>query len=186
MARRPRREPGLAARVAVFVLLLGGGLALLAFAARLVAAAFGCGFSPFAYLGLPGSYGWQALLWAVLVAASIVLLGLVVGPDRDEVWLAGAGGGVLVPAPAIARMLGDGARAHAEVVRADVDVRVRRGRPAARLAVELRPLSDGGAIAAELEAQARQVLARVTGVADVDVRVRARVLTVRQLPGRLP
>jgi len=152
---------------------------------RLVAATFDCDFSPFGYLGMPESYGWQALLWAALVAASIVLLGLVVGPGRDEVWLAGAGGGVLIPAPAIESMLTSDARAHAEVVRADVDVRVRRGRPSATLAVDLRPLSDGDAIAVELGAQARASLARVTGIADVDIRVRKRVLTVKQLPGRL-
>lgn len=186
MPRRPRHEPGIVARAAVFVLLLGGGLTLLLFAARLVAAAFDSGFSPFGHLGLPGAYGWQGLLWATLAGASIVLLGLVVGPGRDEVWLAGAGGGVLVPAPALEGMLADEARTHADVVRVDVDVRVRKGRPSARLAVDLRPLSDGEAVAAELEAQTRASLARVTGVADVAVRVRGRVLTVKQLPGRLP
>lgn len=186
MPRRPRREPGRVSRTAAFVLLLGGGLTLLLFAVRLAAAAFRHDFSPFAYLGLPASYGWQALLFVAFVAACIALLALLVGPGRDEVWLAGAGGGVLVAAPAIEGMLADGARTHAEVVRAEADLRVHRGRPSARLAVELRPLSDGATIAAELEAQARASLAGVTGVADVDVRVRRRVLTVKQLPGRLP
>jgi hypothetical protein len=172
--------------VATFVLLLAGGLALLLFAMRLVGAAFGCGFSPFGYLGLPESYGWQAILFVALAAAGIVLLGLVVGPGRDVLWLAGDGGGVLVPATAIEDLLLDDMRAHVDVVHAEADVRVRRGRPSARLAVELRPLADGDAIAAALGAEAREALARVTGIADVDVRVRSRVLTVKRLPGRLP
>ena len=153
---------------------------------RLVAAAFDCGFSPFGVLGLPWSYGWQALSYVLLVAASIVLLGLLVGPGRDEVWLAGAGGGVLIPASAIEDMLRDGVTTHADVVRADVEVRRRRGRPSARLVVDLRPHADGDAIATELASEARASLARVTGLSEVDVRVRARVLTVKQLPGRLP
>jgi hypothetical protein len=172
--------------VATFLLLLGGGVALLFFAMRLVAAAFGCGFSPFVYLGLPESHGWQAFLYVVLIAAGIVLVGLVVGPGRDVLWLAGDGGGVLVPSAAIEELLLDGAREHPDVVHVEADVRVRRGRLSARLAVDLRPLADGDGIAAALGAQARDALARVTGIADVDVRVRARVLTVKRLPGRLP
>jgi drug/metabolite transporter (DMT)-like permease len=175
MSRPPGHEPGTAARVATFLLLLGGGVALLFFAMRLVAAAFGCGFSPFVYLGLPESHGWQAFLYVVLIAAGIVL-----------VWLAGDGGGVLVPSAAIEELLLDGAREHPDVVHVEADVRVRRGRLSARLAVDLRPLADGDGIAAALGAQARDALARVTGIADVDVRVRARVLTVKRLPGRLP
>lgn len=167
------------------MLLLGGGLTLLLFAMRLVGAAFGCGFSPFGYLGLPGSYAWQALLFVVLVAASFVLLALLVGPARDALWLAGAGGGVLIPAKAIEGMLADEARQHPEVVRAGADVKIRRGRPSARLAIDLRPLADAEAVGGALEARMREMLSRVTGIADVDVRLRTRVLTVRQLPGRL-
>ena len=177
---------GRVARLATFVLLLGGGLTLLLFAMRLVAATFDCGFSPFGYLGLPESYGWQAVLFAGLAAACVALLALTVEDGRDDVWLAQGRGGVTVPAPAIEGMLRDAARTHDDVVRADVDVRVRRGRPAATLRVDLRPLADGDAIGAALGAAARERLARVTGIADVQVKVRSRVLTVRQLPGRLP
>jgi len=168
------------------VLLLGGGLTLLLFAMRLVAAAFGCAFTPFAYLGLPGGHGWQALLFAGLAAACVVLLALVLDDARDELWLAGEGGGVLVPADAVELLLRDAALAHAEVVRADVDVRVRRGRVTATLNVALRPLVDGAAVADGLSAGARDLLARVIGAADVTVRVRPRVLTVGQLARHLP
>ena len=68
----------------------------------------------------------------VLAAACVALLALVVDDARDELWLAGERGGVLVPADAIERLLRDAALAHDEVVRADVDVRVRRGRPSRR------------------------------------------------------
>ena len=185
-ARPPRRRPGRVARVATFVLLLAGGLTLLLFAVRLVAAAFGCAFSPFGYIGLPESYGWQAVLFAGLATGCVALLALAVEDGRDDVWLARGRGGVTVPASAIEVMLRDAARTHDDVVRADVDVRVRRGRPAATLRIDLRPLADGAAIGAELGDAARERLARVTGVADVHVKVRPHVLTVRQLPGRLP
>jgi hypothetical protein len=151
-----------------------------------VAAAFGYGFSPFAYLGLPEDPAWQVVLLAALVAVCIALLALVAGDGRDELWLAGTGGGVLVPADAVERLLRDATLAHDEVVRTDVAVRVRRGRPAATLGVSLRPLVDGDAVAADLAAAARELLARVTGIADVKVRVRSRVLSVKQLARRLP
>jgi hypothetical protein len=168
------------------VLLLGGGLTLLLFAMRLVAAAFGCAFTPFAYLVLPDDHGWQALLFAGLAAACVVLLALVLDDARDELWLAREDGGVLVPADVVELLLRDAALAHAEVVRADVEVRLRRGRVAAKLDVALRPLVDGVAIADDLSAGARDLLARVIGAADVTVRVRPRVLKVGQLTRHLP
>ena len=168
------------------MLLLGGGLTLLLFAMRLVAAAFGCAFTPFAYLGLPDDHGWQALLFAGLAAACVVLLALVLDDARDELWLAREDGGVLVPADAVELLLRDAALAHAEVVRADVEVRLRRGRVAAKLDVALRPLVDGVAVADELSAGARDLLVRVIGTADVTVRVRPRVLKVGQLARHLP
>ena len=153
---------------------------------RLTAAGFGCGFSPFAFLGLPQDHGWQVVLFTALVAACVALLSLLVGDGRDELWLAGADGGVLVPSDAVELLLRDAALAHAEVVRAEVAVRLRGGKPAATLDVDLRPLVGGEAVAAELAAAARRSLARVTGLAEVQVRVRSRVLTVKQLAGRLP
>lgn len=161
-------------------------MTLLLFAMRLVAAAFDSGFSPFGYLGLPESYGWQAVLFAGLAAAGVALLALAVEDGRDDVWLASGRGGITVPAPALEGMLRDVVRTHDDVVRAEVDVRVRRGRPAAALRIDLRPLADGDAIGAELGAAARERLASVTGIVDVQVKVRSHVLTVRQLPGRLP
>ena len=153
---------------------------------RLVAAAFGCGFSPFGYLGLPADHGWQAVLFTGLAAACVALLALVVDDGRDELWLAGERGGVLVPADAVERLLRDAALSHVEVVRAEVEVRQRRGGLAATLAVALRPLVDGDAVGAELGAVAREKLVRVTGLAEVTVKVRPRVLKVRQLARHLP
>ena len=173
-------------RGAAFVLLLGGGVSLLLFAMRLTAAAFGCGFSPFAYLGLPEAYGWQVVLFASLGTVCVVLLALVLDDSRDELWLAGASAGVLVPADALERLLRDAALAHVEVVRADVEVRAGRGGAATTLEVALRPLVDGDAVAAELAAGARELLARATGLTDAKVRVRPRVLKVRQLARYLP
>ena len=93
---------------------------------------------------------------------------------------------MLVPADAVERLLRDAALAHVEVVRADVEVRERRGGVRRRSRVALRPLVDGDAVAAELAAAARERLARVTGIADVTVKVRPRVLKVRQLARYLP
>jgi len=184
--RAPRRGPGRLGRVATFVLLLAGGAAALLCAVRLAAAALGSGFSPFGALGWPESPGWQAVLSAALVVVSLVLLALVVGRDRHDLWLAGPGGGILVPAGALESMLRDDVRRHDEVVRAEVAVRLRRGRPAATVSVDLRPLVDGDAVAAELGDQVRESLAAIMGVADVHVHVRSRVLSVKRLARRLP
>jgi hypothetical protein len=172
--------------VAVTVALSAAGLALLLFAMRLVAASVGCAFSPFPYLGLPSDPGWQAVLLAILVASCVALVALLVGEGRDVLWLAAADGGVLVPADAVEGLLRDAALRHAEVVRVGVVVSVRRGAPVARLEVALRPLVDRDTVAGELAAAAIDLLTRVTGVAGADVRVKARVLTVRQLAGQLP
>jgi hypothetical protein len=153
---------------------------------RFAGAAFDLGFSPFGPFGVSGSYGWQAVLLAGLVSVCVALLILAAGPGRDELWLAGERGGVVIPSDAIEGMLRDEALTHDDVVRAVVAVRVRRGSPVATLELDLRPLADGDAIAAALGATARASLAGVTGIADPKVRVRTRVLTVRQLPGRLP
>ncbi len=139
------------------VLLLGAGVALVLYAMRLVAAAFGCGFSPFAYLALPDDHGWQALLFVTLVAACFALLLLVLRDVRDELWLVGGDGGVLVPCDAVEQLLRETALKHAEVVRVDTMVRVRRATPAATLDVDLRPLAEGDAVAAELASAARGV-----------------------------
>jgi len=184
--RAPRRGPGRLGRAATFVLLLAGGAAALLCAVRLAAAALGSGLSPVGALGWPRSAGWQAVVYAALVVVSLVLLALVVGRGRHELWLAGPGGGILVPALAVGAILRDDVQEHDEVVRAEVSVRVRRGRPAATVTVDLRPLVDGDAVAAELGGEVRASLARITGVADVHVRVRPRVLTVKQLARRLP
>ncbi len=153
---------------------------------RLVAAAFGCGFSPFAYLGLPQAYGWHVVLFAALVAVCVVLLFAVAWAGRDALWLAVAGGGVLVPEDAVVQLLREKTLAHPEVVRADVAVRARRGRPAAKLDVSLRPLVDGDAVAAELTSASREWLEDLTGVAGVEVRVSRRILKVKQLARNLP
>jgi len=65
-------------------------------------------------------------------------------------------------------------------------VRLRRGRPAATVSVDLRHLVDGDAVAAEPVDQVRESPAAITGVADVHVHVRPRVLSVKQLARRLP
>jgi hypothetical protein len=168
------------------VALFGAGAVLLLFAMRLVAASFGCDFSPFPYLGLPADPGWRVLLLAVFVALCVCLVALLTGDGGDVLWLAAPDGGVLVPAEAVEQLLHDGALLHAEVVRAEAEVRVRRGTPVARLDVDLRPMLDRDAVAGQLAAAARDVLARVTGVADAGVDVRARVLSVRQLGRQLP
>lgn len=184
--RRPRRESGAVSRGAAAALLLGGGVALTLCAMRLVAAAFGWGFSPFAYLGVPGAPGGQALVLALLVTVCVVLLALVLGETRDELWLGTPDGGVLLPASALERLLCDAAGAHPDVVRAEARLRVRGAALSAVLNVDLRPLTDASALGAQLTEATRALLASVSGVPEAHVRVRCRVLAVGHLARRLP
>ena len=173
--------------MATFVLLLAAGVVALLFAMRLTAAAFGCAFSPFTYLGLPADHGSRAGCWPAPSSRSAVLVWLVLRHGEETLWLRGEAGGVLVPAAALAR-LAEGGREPAPGGRA------RRGRscacatarPAAPCASTAGPLADPARLAAEVEPAVRERLARVIGVAPARVVVRPRILTVPQLKRYLP
>ncbi len=153
---------------------------------RLTAVAFHCEFSPFRYLGLPADPAVRAWsLLAVIVVLGLLIL-LVLRHGEETVWLPGDGGGVLAPAAAIAAALEQTAAGHADVVRSQASVETRRGEPAATLITYLRPYADGSRVAADLEPRLRGRLAALTGVAPGAVRVRPRVLGVRQLKRHLP
>ena len=83
-------------------------------------------------------------------------------------------------------LLRDQAMEHPEVARVEVRVRARRGQPQATLDAALRPLVAGDTVAGEIAAAARERLARVTGLPEVQVQVRHRVLSVSQLVKVLP
>ena len=158
----------------------------LLFAVRLTAAALGCDFSPFTYLGLPADHGSRAWLLAGVVVVLAVLLWLVLRHGEETLWLRGEAGGVLVPAAALARLAEEAASRHPEVVRADAALRVRDGAPGGTVRVYGRPLTDPARLAAEVELAVRERLARVIGVAPARLVVRPRVLTVPQLKRYLP
>lgn len=168
------------------MLLLEGGLALLLLAIRLVAAALSSSFSAFAYLPLPDGHGWRVLLWLVVAVLNAALLPAVLRRDDDELWLTGTNGGVGVRVGDIEGLLIGQAVTHPEVVTAEARVSVRKGLVHATLSLALRPLVAGDGVAGEVAAAVQERLVRVTGTTGVDVRVRHRVLTVRQLAKELP
>lgn len=178
--------PGLATRVATVVLLAAGGAAALLVAARLVAAALHSGFSPVAHLPLPGAPGVRGVGLLVVAAVLAALVWLVARHGEPVLWLATPEGGVSVPASALERLARHAAEADEEVVRAEAEVRVRRGGLAADVRVFGRPLGDARRLGEEAEARVRQVLADTSGSPDLRVRVRPRVLAVRELARHLP
>ena len=188
-----RRPAGVApttlTRVATFVLLIAAGGVALLFAMRLTAAAFGCDFSPFPYLGISADHGARAWLLAGVVIVLAVLVWLVLRHGEECLGLpsgGGAGGGVRVPAAALAGLAEEAARRHPEVVRAEAVLRVRGGAPGGTVRVWGRPLADRARLAAEVEQAVRARLARVVGVAPARLVVRPRILTVPQLKRYLP
>ena len=169
------------------MLLIVAGFVALLFAMRLTAAAFGCTFSPFPYLGIPADHALRAWLLAGVVVALAVLVWLVLRHGEETLWLPGeAGGGVLVPAAALAGLAEGAACRHPEVVRAAAALRVRRGVVGGSVRVYGRPLADRARLAAEVELAVRERLARVTGSAPGRLVVRPRILTVPQLKRYLP
>ena len=174
-------------RVATFVLLIAAGFVALLFAMRLTAAALGCAFSPFPYLGVPADHASRAWLLAGVVIVLGVLVWLVLRHGEETLWLRGeAGGGVLVPAAGLARLAEDAACRHPEVVSAAAALRVRGGAVGGRVRVCGRPLADPARLAAEVELAVRERLAQVVGVAPARLVVRPRILTVPQLKRYLP
>ena len=168
------------------MLLLAAGIVALLFAMRLTAAAFDCDFSPFPYLGITADHASRAWLLAGVVIALGVLLWLVLRHGEETLWLPGEGGGVLVPAAALARLAEETACRHPEVVRAEAVLRVREGAPAGTVRVYGRPLADPAPLAVEVELVVRERLARVVGAAPTHLVVRPRILTVPQLKRHLP
>jgi len=168
------------------VLLVAAGFVALLFAMRLTAAALGCAFTPFVYLGAPADHASRAWLVAGVVMALAVLVWLVLRHGEETLWLRGDGGGVLVPAGALARLAEETACRHPEVVRAVAVLRVRGGAVGGAVRIYGRPLADPARLAAEVEPAVRERLARVVGVAPSRVVVRPRILTVPQLKRHLP
>lgn len=174
--------------MATFLLLLAGAVVTLLFAMRLVAAAFGCGFSPFPYV-TPGSHTLQAWLLVVAMALLAALVWLVLRHDADALWLVSPSGdgGILVPTADLERPAASSAgRAHPDVVRAEVGLFTRGGALRGQVRVWARPLADAGAVGGAVEAAVRRQVARLSGRELDRLDVRVRVLKVTQLARHLP
>ena len=172
-------------RYATFVLLLAGGLVALLFAMRFVAAAFDCDFSPFPYLGLPEDPGVAAWLLVAAVAVIGLLTWQVLRFGEPTLWLP-HGGGVLVPAAPLRRLVEQAAARHPEVVRAEADLRVTGGRLGAVVRVYGRPLADPARLAAEVEPLVVRRLFVIAGDDPAAVAVKPRILRVSELKRYLP
>jgi hypothetical protein len=184
--RPPQAPPGFLTRLATTVLLLAGGVVLSMFAVRLAAAAFRWDFSPFAYLPLAADHGLRALWLLAAVAALGFLVWLVDRHERPTLWLAGPEGGVAVPASPLEELAVRAAEADDEVVRAKAELHVSRGVLKADVRVLGRPLGDAARLGGDAEARVRAGLVSATGIEDVRVKVRPRILAVRQLARHLP
>ena len=143
-AAGPPRSAG--AGVATFLLLAVGGVALLALAAALAAAAFSRSFSPLAHLGLPATHGGRAWLLVGAMAVLALLVWLVVRAGEETLWLPAGRGGVLVPAATLQGFAEAVACRHAEVVRAEARLHARGGVLRGTLQLFCRPLADAGRV----------------------------------------
>ena len=180
---------GATTRIATFLLLLAGGVVALLFALRLVAVVAGWDFSPFSYI-TPGG-GHALLAWLLLLGMAVLaaLIWMVLRHDADALWLASRAGdgGVLVPREDLERLVSNAAgRAHADVVRAEVELGQRRGELRGRVQVWARPLADGQAVGAAVDEATRRQAGRLAGLELGRCDVRVRVLRVTQLVRYLP
>jgi len=173
-------------RYATFVLLLAGGVVALLFAMRLVAAAFGCDFSPFPYLYLPQDPGLVALLLVAAVVVTGLLVWLVLRHGEATFWLRHEGGGVLVPIAPLQKLVAQAAARHPEVVRAEAELRVTGGRLGGVVRVYGRPLADPARLAAEVEPLVVRRLFVIAGADPAAVKVKPRILRVPELKRYLP
>jgi len=173
-------------RAATAALLGAGGVVVLLYAARLGAAALGWGFSPLDSLPLPDGHAVRAAWLVAAVAALAALVWLVARHGEPTLWLNTPEGGIEVRASALEQQATRDAEADAEVVCAHADLHVARGVLKANVRVLGRPLGDAARLGAETEARVRAGLVAATGLADVRVRVRPRILAVRQLARYLP
>ena len=173
-------------RAATAALLGAGGVFVLLYAVRLGTAALGWGSSPFDSLPLPDGHAARAAWLVAAVAALAALVWLVARHGEPTLWLNTPDGGVEVRASALEDQARRDAEADAEVVRALADLRVSRGVLRADVRVFGRPLGDAARLGAETEDRVRAGLVAATGLTDVRVRVRPRILAVRQLARYLP
>lgn len=153
---------------------------------RLTGAAIGCGFSPLTSLPFGRDHAAMAWSLAALMATLVVLVWLVLRDAREELWLQGEQGGVLVSADALERLAEEAAARDPEVVRAVAGLHVSGGVLRGRVRVYGRPFGDAARLAETVAAAVGGELAAAVGAAAVDVRVKPRILGVRQLARYLP
>lgn len=158
----------------------------LLFAMRLAAAAFGRDFSLFPYLSLPAGHAARAWLLALGIGVLAMLVWLVMRHGDRMLWLSGSTGGVLVPASDLEGLVEAAACRHPEVVRAQVQLRIRKGVLTGTLHILCRPLVDPAPVAADVGGAASHELSAVTGRETAELAVRPRVLAVGQLKRYLP
>jgi hypothetical protein len=178
--------PGLATRAAVVLLLFAGGVVLLFVAAWLAAAALHWTWSPVGFLPLPGDHGVRGFWLIVVALVLIALVWLVARHGEPRSWFATPDGDISVSEAQLNEVAARAAQAHAEVVRAVAQVTVARGGLSAEVHVYGRPLADRARLGDQTEARVRAALLEATGMQVVRVRVRSRVLAVRQLARYLP
>jgi hypothetical protein len=153
---------------------------------RLTAAAFGSDFSPLRASPFGSDHAALGWLLAAVVAALVVLVWLVLRDADEELWLPGTRGGVLVSAAALERLAEEAAARDPDVVRAEADLVVRGGSLGGVVRVYGRPLGDAGHLAGRVGEAVGGALAAVVGSAALDVKVKPRILAVRQLARYLP
>jgi hypothetical protein len=163
-------------------------------AARLVAAAVGCGFSPVADLPWPEGYGERAALAVAAAAVVTGLLVLLVRDDEPRLWLCGPGGpaceglpgGVLLPAAALEDAAVEAVAGHPDVLRATATARGDARRLRLDLRAVARPLADEQRVGRELERRVESAVRPILTAGDLGVRARVRGVKVKRLARYLP
>ncbi len=121
-----------------------------------------------------------------MAVVSAVLVWLVAREGEQTLWLAGPDGGVALPTAALERLAERRAEADDEVVRAEAQIRVSRAGLVADVRVFGRPFGDATRLGEQAAERVRSGLREVTGLADVRVTTRPRILAVRELARHLP
>ena len=167
-------------------LLAIGGIALVVVAAHLATVALHWRSTPVSHLPLPADHGVRGVWLLVVAGVLALLLWLAMRRADTRVWLPSPDGGLSLSGPQLDELAAHAAERDTEVVRAEAQVRARRGGLTAAVRVYGRPLGDARALAEDAEARVRAALLAATGAPEVRVRARARVLPVRQLVRYLP
>lgn len=159
-----------------------GGIAAIFWAMRLAAVAAHGTCSRLRFLHLPDGPGGRVALGSALFALTVGLLAVLLRRSEQRIAVDVSDHGAIVLGSAtLERLVSDALGVHREIIRVRAEVRSQADGLAAGVWAAARPQVDAAALRAEIDQSVRTALEQATGLPVTTVRIKIKVLRVREL-----